>query len=126
MVTKEYPVVWLQGAGCTGCSVSVLNAVSPRIQNLLLDEVVPGHQLNLMFHATIMGGQGEQVIEVLKDTEKNRKGGYVLIVEGAIPTAQEGRYGSIGEREGKELTIEESVATLGANEHECRTTKNQI
>jgi hydrogenase small subunit len=93
----------------------VLNAVSPRIQNLLLDEVVPGHQLNLMFHATIMGGQGEQVIEVLKDTEKNRKGGYVLVVEGAIPTAQEGRYGSIGEREGKELTIEESVATLGAN-----------
>lgn len=115
MVTKKYPVVWLQGAGCTGCSVSVLNAVSPRIQNLLLDEVVPGHQLNLLFHATIMGGQGEPVIEVLKAAETDRKGGYILVVEGAIPTAREGLYGSIGEREGKHLTIEKSVAELGAS-----------
>jgi len=115
MATKKYPVVWLQGAGCTGCSVSVLNAVSPRIQNLLLDEVVPGHQLNLLFHATIMAGQGEAVIEVLKDTETNRKDGYILVVEGAIPTAQDGLYGSIGERGGKHLTIEQSVVELGTN-----------
>ena len=113
MATKIYPVIWLQGAGCTGCSVSVLNAVSPRIQNLLLDELVPGHQLNLMFHATIMAGQGEPVIEVLKDAEKNRKGGYILVVEGAIPTAEGGAYGSIGEKEGKHLTIEQSVTDLG-------------
>ena len=115
MAVKKYPVIWLQGAGCTGCSVSVLNAVSPRIQNLLLDELVPGHQLNLIFHATIMAGQGEPVIEVLKDTEKNRKGGYILIVEGAIPTAEGGAYGSIGEREGKHITIEQSVTDLGKN-----------
>ena len=115
MATKEFPVVWLQGAGCTGCSVSVLNAVSPRIQNLLLDELVPGHQLNLIFHATVMAGQGEPVIEVLKDAEKNRKGGYVLVVEGAIPTAEDGAYGSIGEIYGKHVTIEQSVADLGKN-----------
>ncbi|MCK4294588.1 MAG: hydrogenase small subunit [Planctomycetes bacterium] len=113
MDTKKYPVIWVQGAGCTGCSVSVLNAVSPRIQNLLLDEVVPGHQLNLIFHATIMAGQGEPVIEVLKDTEKNRKGGYILVVEGAIPTAEGGAYGSIGERGGQHLTIQQSVEELG-------------
>ena len=115
MNTKKYPVVWLQGAGCTGCSVSILNAVSPRIQNLLLDELVPGQQLNLLFHATIMAGQGEPVIEVLKDTEKNRKGGYILVVEGAIPTAEGGLYGSIGEIGGKHLTIVESVQELGRN-----------
>jgi len=115
VATKKYPVIWLQGAGCTGCSVSVLNAVSPRIQNLLLDELVPGQQLNLLFHATIMGGQGEPVIEVLKDTEKNRKGGYILIVEGAIPTADDGIYGSIGERGGKHLTIKQAVEELGSS-----------
>jgi len=111
--TKKYPVIWLQGAGCTGCSISVLNAVSPRIQNLLLDEVVPGHQLNLMFHATIMAGQGEPVIEVLRDTEKNCKGGYILIVEGAIPTAENGAYCSIGEKAGRHETIQQSVEELG-------------
>jgi hydrogenase small subunit len=115
MTTKKYPVVWLQGAGCTGCSVSVLNAVSPRIQNLLLDELVPGRQLNLLFHATIMAGQGEPVIEVLKDTEKERKGNYILVLEGAIPTAEGGIYGSIGEKDGEELTIQKSVEQLGKN-----------
>ncbi len=115
MATKIYPVIWLQGASCTGCSVSVLNAVSPRIQNLLLDELVPGQQLNLLFHATIMAGQGEPVIEVLKDTEKNRKGGYILVVEGAIPTAENGAYGSIGEKGGKHYTILRSVEELGSN-----------
>ncbi len=115
MVTKKYPVVWLQGAGCTGCSVSVLNAVSPRIQNLLLDELVPGQQLNLLFHATIMAGQGEPVIEVLKDTEKEKKGNYILVLEGAIPTAEDGIYGSIGEKDGQELTIQKSVEQLGEN-----------
>jgi hydrogenase small subunit len=115
VATKKYPVVWLQGAGCTGCSVSVLNAVSPRIQNILLDELVPGHQLNLLFHATIMAGQGEPVIEVLRNSQENRKGGYILIVEGSIPTAEGGLYGSIGEKANKHLTIEKSVAELGAN-----------
>ena len=115
MATKKYPVIWLQGAGCTGCSISILNAVSPRIQNLLLDEIVPGHQLNLMFHATIMGGQGEPVIKVLKDTAKNRKGGYILVVEGAIPTADNGIYGTIGEEGGKHLTIKQSVEELGSS-----------
>jgi hydrogenase small subunit len=113
MATKTYPVIWLQGAGCTGCSVSVLNAVSPRIQNLLLDELVPGHQLNLLFHATVMAGQGEPVIKVLKDTEKNRKGGYILVVEGAIPTAENGAYGSVGEEGGRHLTVQQSVEELG-------------
>jgi len=115
MVSRKYPIVWIQGAGCTGCSISILNSVSPRIQNLLLDELVPGHRLNLLFHATIMAGQGEPVIKVLKDTEKNRKGGYILVVEGAIPTAQGGIYGSIGERDGKHLTILQSVQELGRN-----------
>jgi len=115
VATKQYPVIWLQGAGCTGCSVSVLNAVSPKIQNLLLDELVPGRQLNLVFHATIMAGQGEPVITVLKDTEKDRRGGYVLVVEGAIPTAEGGMYGCIGARDGKHVTIQDSVADLGMN-----------
>ena len=115
MDVKNYPVVWIQAASCTGCSVSVLNAVSPRIQNLLLDELVPGHRLYLLFHATIMAGQGQPVIKVLKDTEKNRKAGYILVVEGAVPTAENGRYGFVGELDGKHITLQQSVEDLGKN-----------
>ena len=113
MTTREYPVIWLQGASCTGCSVSVLNAASPRIQNLLLDELVPGKHINLRFHMTVMAGEGEPVIEVLRDTRKQEKGGYVLIVEGSIPTALNGIYGTIGEEDGKAVTILSRVEQLG-------------
>lgn len=113
MTTKEYPVIWLQGASCTGCSVSALNAVSPKIQNLLLDELVPGKHINLRFQMTIMAGEGEPVIEVLRDTQKQKKGEYILIVEGAIPTALNGIYGTIGEESGKAETILNRVENLG-------------
>ncbi len=113
MATKEYPVIWLQGAGCTGCSVSALNAVSPKIQNLLLDELVPGKHIDMRFHMTIMAGAGEPVIEVLRDTQKQKKGGYVLIVEGAIPTASNGIYGTFGEEDDKATTILSRVENLG-------------
>jgi hydrogenase small subunit len=62
-----------------------------------------------------MAGQGEPVIKVLRDTEKNRKGGYILVVEGAIPTAESGAYGSIGEKDGRHLTVQQSVEELGRN-----------
>ena len=90
----EIPVVWLQGAGCTGCSVSVLNSVSPSIKNVLIDEVIPGKHINLRFHPNVMAGQGDAVIEVLRETQQH-KGGYVLVVEGAIPTAQGGIFGTL-------------------------------
>ncbi|NQT00242.1 MAG: hydrogenase small subunit [Candidatus Omnitrophica bacterium] len=113
MSVKEIPVVWLQGAGCTGCSVSALNAVSPKIKNLILDEIVPGKKMNLRFHATIMAGQGEPVIKVLQDTQKQEKGKFVLIVEGAVPTAKNGIYGSIGKIGKKHITVLDSVVELG-------------
>ncbi len=79
---EEYPVVWFQGGGCSGCSVSVLNTVSPSIKNLLIDEVVPGKHVSLKFHPTIMAGAGRLAIEALERSEQ--KGGHLLVVEGAI------------------------------------------
>jgi hydrogenase small subunit len=112
--TEEYPVVWLQGATCTGCSVSVLNSVSPTIKNVLVDEVIPGKHVNLIFQATVMAGAGELVIEALEETWKAKKGGYILVMEGAIPTKGDGAYGSIGEdKSGKPIPIASRVESLG-------------
>ena len=55
---QEFPVVWIQTGTCTGCSVSVLNSVSPTIKNVLIDEVIPGKHVSLKFQATVMAGQG--------------------------------------------------------------------
>lgn len=109
----EYPTIWLQCAGCTGCSVSVLNSVSPTIKNLIVDEVIPGKQVNLRFHPTIMAGTGELALSVLRETQRHRKGEYLLVVEGAIPTADGGIYGAIGEEDGKPVTLLWRVLSLG-------------
>ena len=112
--TVEYPVVWIQCATCTGCSVSVLNSVSPTIRNVLVDEVIPGKHVNLRFHATVMAGAGDLVIEEMETTSQEKKGGYILVVEGAIPTAGTGsEYGCIGEHDGEPISMVERAETLG-------------
>lgn len=112
MAPKEIPVVWLQGAGCSGCSVSVLNASHPSIANVLVDEVVPGQHLHLLFHPTVMAGQGDMVIEVLRAAEKEKPKGYVLVVEGSIPTAEGGLYCAVGEDGGRHIPFAEHVEKL--------------
>ena len=110
----EIPVIWLQCATCTGCSVSVLNSVSPTIKNVLVDEVIPGKHVNLRFQATVMAGAGDIVIEEMKETSRTKKGNYILVVEGAIPTAGNAvEYGSLGEDDGKEVSMLDRVASLG-------------
>ncbi len=112
--TVEYPVIWIQCATCTGCSVSVLNSVSPTIKNVLVDEVIPGKHVNLRFQVTVMAGAGDMVINEMEATAKAKKGGYILVVEGAAPTAGNARdYGSIGEHGGKPVSMLERVQTLG-------------
>lgn len=83
--TQEIPAIWLQGAGCSGCSISVLNAVSPPITQLILDEVVPGKHVSLRFHPSVMAGQGEQAVGVLLAAEESDEP-FVLILEGSVPT----------------------------------------
>lgn len=109
---QEVPVVWIQTGTCTGCSVSVLNSVSPTIKNVLIDEVIPGKHVSLKFQATVMAGEGDAVIKVLEEAPKANKGGYVLVVEGAIPTKDGGIYGTLGERNGKEVPMTSWVESL--------------
>ncbi len=111
----EYPVIWLQAATCTGCSVSILNLHSPDIKNVLIDEILPGKHINLKFHATIMAGQGDSVIQILEETPKRNQDNYILVIEGAIPTKGEGIYGILGEKDGQPIPIASQVESLAKN-----------
>ena len=66
--TKEYPVIWLQCATCTGCLISILNTISPTIKNVLVDEVIPGKHVSLRFNATVMAGAGDLAMEAAEET----------------------------------------------------------
>jgi len=114
-MTKEVPVIWMAASACTGCSISLLNSGSPKIENILIEEIIPGIHVNLRYHETLMAGAGEQVINVLAETMAEKKGSYILAVDGAIPMAEGGVYGTIGERDGKPVTMEERFTDLASN-----------
>ena len=79
------PVIWLQGQGCSGCSVSLLNTIThATIDDLLLNTI------DLEYHSTVMAASGEQAVAAAEAAYAS--GGYVLVVEGAIPTAEGGHY----------------------------------
>jgi hydrogenase small subunit len=121
------PVLWLQGQGCTGCTVSFLNTVNyATIDELLLNAI------SLEYDSTIMASAGDLAISASQvvhptpaeldafnqeygqrgpnlqfDLNHNnvvnrvdlallKKRGYILIVEGAIPTGAQGRFCTVG------------------------------
>lgn len=106
-MVKEFPVIWFQGAACSGCAVSVLNSLSPNIKNVLLDELVPGKHINLLFMPNVMTASGKLAVDVLIDTEKSKKGEYILLVEGSVPA---GDFGEVWEE-----TMENSLEGLAKN-----------
>jgi len=106
---REVPVVWIQAASDSGCTVSVINSAKPEIHSVLLQEIVPGRHINLRFQATIMAGQGEPVIRIL-DAAAESNEGYILVVEGSIPLEE--KCCTLGQRDGKEVGAAERVREL--------------
>jgi hydrogenase small subunit len=109
----EVPVVWLQGGGCTGCSTSMLNSLSPKIQDVLVSQVVPGNHISLRFHQTVMAGEGEPAMRALAD--QVAAGGYVLVVEGSVPVKDDGIYCELGVENGHGRPFLTHVKEAGAN-----------
>ncbi|MDQ7032470.1 MAG: hydrogenase small subunit [Desulfonauticus sp.] len=104
---QRTPVLWIQGQGCTGCSVSLLNTVHPSIKEVLLKII------SLEYHPTVMAAEGELALEHMYEVANKYKGKFFLVVEGAIPKAANGKYCIVGELEGKEITMLELSKELG-------------
>ena len=109
--TVEIPVVWIQGAACSGCIVSLLNSFSPSVHTVLLRHLTPGKHVNLLVQATAMAAQGEQVIQVIENTPKAKPGGYVLVVEGSMQLTHP-MFATLGEEGEREVPVFERVADL--------------
>jgi hydrogenase small subunit len=112
--TVEVPVVWLQGAACTGCVVSLLNSFSPTIHTVLLRELAPGRHVNLRFLLTAMAGQGDPAVEVLNETVREKPGGFLFVMEGAVPLTHP-MFATMGEADGRETSIAERAEALARN-----------
>ena len=103
---KRHPVLWIQGQGCTGCSVTLLNSTSPPIADILLKVI------SLQFNPTVQASEGEQSMENLYAIAEEYKGRFSIVVEGAIPTAENGKYCIIGEMHHKEISMVDIMKEL--------------
>jgi NiFe hydrogenase small subunit HydA len=97
--TAERPrVIWLHFQECTGCTESLLRASHPDIARLLLDII------SLDYHETVMAAAGHQAEHNLHDTVANHP--FILVVEGAIPTKDNGIYCMIAGKTAMQILAE--------------------
>ncbi|PRM88561.1 hydrogenase small subunit [Aliarcobacter cryaerophilus] len=87
---NRVPVIWIELQDCAGNTEALLRSSAPTVDDLLFDV------LSLEFHHALMACAGNDAEHQLDDAVEHFKGKYLLFVEGSIPTAMNGNYGTIG------------------------------
>ena len=72
-------LLWLQSAGCGGCTMSLLCAENPIVCDLL-----DGAGIELLWHPTLSEATGAPVRALLEDIEAGRTALDILCIEGSI------------------------------------------
>ncbi len=101
-------VLWLQGATCSGCSISLLNYISASAPKTIADVLITN--VNLAYHPELMGASGDMAVGVINNALA--AGGYILVVEGSIPTAFGGNACIAWTAGGQEVTLQQAVQKL--------------
>jgi len=85
-------VIWLHFQDCTGCSETLLRTSRPDVADLILNVI------SLDYYETLMAASGSQAEQALKQAVTENFGKFVLVVEGSIPTREQGQYMKLGGR----------------------------
>jgi len=91
-------LVWLEFQDCAGNSESLLRASRPTVADVILDVI------SVDYHETIMAAAGHQSEQLL--AQAVAEGGYICVVEGSIPAAEDGIYCTIGGRTALDIARE--------------------
>lgn len=104
-------VLWLEGSACSGCSISFLNRISVTDKPATAADVLL-QTINLAYHPTLMGAAGD--LAVAQVQKAYNAGGYILCVEGGVPTAFGGNTCIAWSTQGKDTTFLQAVQTYAA------------
>jgi hydrogenase small subunit len=96
--------IWLEVTGCSGNIISLLNSENPGLYEILTTIV------NFTFNNTLMGAEGEFAFEKLLETLNTD---FILLVDGAVSTKENGMYNIIANYKGKPVTALEAVRMAG-------------
>jgi hydrogenase small subunit len=99
--TKEKPtLVWLEFQDCAGNTESFLRAGRPSTADVILD------MISVDYHETIMAAAGSRATAALEKAVGAKRGKYIAVVEGSIPTGANGAYCTIGGRSALDIARE--------------------
>jgi len=108
--------LWLQGAACTGCGVSLLNRISADEPTDAADLLIA--HIDLEYHPNLSAAAGETIADLAE--RLRARGSYVLAVEGSVPTAFGGQTCWAWSRPGPggemiDVTLQQAVRDLAQN-----------
>ncbi|HSF39317.1 MAG TPA: hydrogenase small subunit [Thermoanaerobaculia bacterium] len=104
---KKPSVIWLSFQECTGCTESMLRTSHPQLDELILDLI------SLDYHEALLAPSGHLAEAAKVAAMEAHRGRYILVVEGAIPTKDDGIYCKIGGRTALEI-VREAAEGAGA------------
>jgi hydrogenase small subunit len=104
---KRPPVIWLSFQECTGCVESLLRSNHPTLEHLLLDLI------SLDYSETLSAAAGHQAEAAKKKSIEDNKGKFILVVDGAIPTKDNGIHCKIAGKTALEI-LHETAPHAGA------------
>ncbi|MBD7910831.1 hydrogenase small subunit [Clostridium cibarium] len=97
---KKINLIWLEACGCSGNIISLLDANDPDVPYFLTKMV------NMTYNNSIMGAEGERAFDNFLETLDTE---FILVVEGAITTKDNGIYNIVAEHNGKLISGAEAV-----------------
>ena len=83
---RRPPVIWLSFSECTGCVESLLRSNHPSLEHLILDLI------SLDYSETLCAAAGHQAEAAKEKSILENKGKFILVVDGAVPTKDNGIY----------------------------------
>lgn len=110
------PVIFLSLQECTCCTESFIRSAHPLFADIIMD------MISLDYMEVLMACAGSQAEEAKMQSIKANKGNYLLVVEGSIPTKDEGIYCTIGGRTAQDVLIEaakDAVAVIAFGSCAC-------
>ncbi len=96
-----YPVIWIEGASCTGCTESFAQMETPDAGTVVLE------MISLNYSETLSAAAGHSVEEAKAQTIE--AGDYVLIYEGAVLKGWDGNALRAAEEVGTETLVQAAV-----------------
>lgn len=82
--TRRRSVIWLSFQECTGCTESLTRSFKPTLEDLIFNLI------SLDYHHTLQAASGASAGEALLASMKENAGKYIVVVDGSVPTGNDG------------------------------------